>query len=320
MFKILNGREHFYQWDSNQKLVVEDASILEVHFCNGTGNCSLVCRVYDEDGLRVADVPNSLLQDFWRIKVYGYLENYTKVEKCFEVIKRSKPDDYIYTETEIKRYEDLEKRVEALEKNGGGSGTTGECLIDEIAELKPVSTNIYKPVPVEEWVDNMVAPGKGNDNENYCYTLIPVEAGKTYSTKYMIENPTVFVNKDDTEGYPIYDIGYDMAYERDYSRMYDINIITIPEGYNYLMVSMYKPSWGNYGAKFEECVEDFNSKFEMVEGYFPIDEDEGMIIFDDFTPYKEAYIIKEEALPVDEVAEKVAEILANKYGIVINGE
>ena len=98
MFKILNGREHFYQWDSNQKLVVEDASILEVHFCNGTGNCSLVCRVYDEDGLRVADVPNSLLQDFWHMKVYGYTGDYTKHDAVFKIKRRTKPDNYPYEE------------------------------------------------------------------------------------------------------------------------------------------------------------------------------------------------------------------------------
>lgn len=134
MFEILNGRDHFFQWDTNQKLIVEDDSILEVHFCNGTANCSLVCRVYDENGLRIADVPNSLLQDNMRIKVYGYTDTYTKIEKCFEVNKRSKPDDYVYTETEIKRYEDLEKRVEELEKNGGGG--SAEITPEDMEKIK----------------------------------------------------------------------------------------------------------------------------------------------------------------------------------------
>ena len=307
MFKIYNGRTIFYQWDSNQKLIVEDPSILEVHFCNGTGDCSLVCRVYDEDGARVVDVPNTLLQDYFRIKVYGYLDNYTKVEKCFEVVKRSKPDDYIYTETEIKRYEALEERVEALEKNGGAGG---DCLINEIAELKPISRNIYKPVPVEEWVDNTIAPGKGNENENYCYTLIPVEAGKTYSTKYLLENPMIYVNKDDIEGVFLDYDTVDFAYSSDYSTMYDIAIFTIPEGYNYMLISMYKQMWGSYGAEFEECVEDFNNKFEMVEGYFPINETEGMIIFDGFTPYEEGYVIKPEAIQKEELIEETAEAAA----------
>lgn len=121
MFKIINGREHFYQWDINQKLIVNDAYITEVHFSNNAATAALVCEVYEENGLRLVNVPNILLQDFWKIKAYGYLENFTKVEDCFEVIERAKPSDYVYTEVEVKNYEALEKRIEELEKNGGGA-------------------------------------------------------------------------------------------------------------------------------------------------------------------------------------------------------
>ena len=118
MFKILDGRSQFYQWDLDRKLIVEDASINEVHFGNRTDNISLVCEVYELDGMRVADVPNILLQENWRINVYAYDINYTKYDAAFDVVKRSKPADYVYTETEIKNYDDLLKRVEQLENNG----------------------------------------------------------------------------------------------------------------------------------------------------------------------------------------------------------
>ena len=118
MFKIYDGRSQFYQWDIDRKLIVEDATINEVHFCNRTDDCSLICEVYELDGLRVANVPNILLQDNWRINVYAYDTNYTKHCEVFEVVKRSKPADYIYTETEIKNYDDLAARVDEIEKNG----------------------------------------------------------------------------------------------------------------------------------------------------------------------------------------------------------
>ena len=52
MFKIYDGRSHFYQWDIDRKLIVEDASISEVHFCNQTDNYRLVCKTYiEEDGI-----------------------------------------------------------------------------------------------------------------------------------------------------------------------------------------------------------------------------------------------------------------------------
>ena len=132
MFQILNGRDNFYQWDINQKLIVNDAYITEVHFSNSSTPTALVCEVYEENGLRLVNVPNIILQDFWKIKVYGYLENFTKVEDCFEVLERSKPSDYVYTEVEIKNYEELENRIKELEENGAGAELTPE----DIAKIK----------------------------------------------------------------------------------------------------------------------------------------------------------------------------------------
>ncbi len=115
MIKIYNGREHFFQWDLNQKVIISEPTATEVHYCNRTDDCSLVCEIYEEDGLRVADVPNILLQQDWDIRVYIYCSDYTKIEKRFAVKKRSKPADYVYTETELKNYNALENRVYALE-------------------------------------------------------------------------------------------------------------------------------------------------------------------------------------------------------------
>lgn len=118
MFKIYDGRSQFYQWDLDRKLIVEDASINEVHFCNRTDDCSLVCKVYDENGLRLVNVPNVLLQDNWRINVYGYDKNYTKHAERFDVVGRSKPEDYVYTEEEVHHWAELEERIDQIEENG----------------------------------------------------------------------------------------------------------------------------------------------------------------------------------------------------------
>lgn len=118
MFEIYDGRSQFYQWDLDRKIIVKDNTINQVHFCNRTDACSLICEVYELDGLRVANVPNILLQDNWRINVYGYDHNYTKHSDVFDVVKRSKPADYVYTETEIKNYDELLVRLEEIEKNG----------------------------------------------------------------------------------------------------------------------------------------------------------------------------------------------------------
>ena len=119
MFSILDGRKYFYQWDVDRKLIVHDETIKEVHFCNKTDDCSLVCEVYESSGIRLVNVPNILLQDNWRINVYGYDDNYTKHSTQFEVKSRTKPADYIYTETEVKRWETLEQKIETVENNVG---------------------------------------------------------------------------------------------------------------------------------------------------------------------------------------------------------
>ena len=63
MFKIYDGRTHFWQWDTDCKLVVEDSSIQQVHFCNRLSECSLVCLTYKEnEQLLVASHPIMFIQ------------------------------------------------------------------------------------------------------------------------------------------------------------------------------------------------------------------------------------------------------------------
>lgn len=135
MFKILDGRDNFYQWDIDRKIVVEDRTIKEVHFCNKTDDCSLVCETYEEDDLWVVDVPNILLQNDWRIRVYAYDGFYTKHADCFHVIARTKPADYVYTETEVLTYKTLEKELNECKEAGGIVGNDGLSIYHYNTEL-----------------------------------------------------------------------------------------------------------------------------------------------------------------------------------------
>lgn len=131
MFQLMNGREYFFQWDSEQKLIIQDSTITEVHYCNKTADCSLVCEVYEENGLRMADVPNILLQTDWPIRVYAYCTNYTRYDATFKVKARTRPADYVYTETDIKTWDDLEKRIAYLEEHGGGGSGVGSIIFTD---------------------------------------------------------------------------------------------------------------------------------------------------------------------------------------------
>lgn len=116
MFKILDGRNHLYQWDLDRKLIVEDNTINKVYFCNKLGNCSVVRNVYEVNGMRLVDVPNIILQKSFNMFVYGYDSNYTKYETLIEIKARTKPEDYIYTDEELKVWDELEQRIIALEE------------------------------------------------------------------------------------------------------------------------------------------------------------------------------------------------------------
>lgn len=134
MFKIYDGRKEFYQWDLNCKLVVEDKSVSQVHFCNRTGSCSLLRYVYEVNGVYLVDVPNIILQDNWDIKVYGYDANHTKHSATFNVVPRTRPENYVFTEEEQKFWEQLDERIDQIEENGISDETIANAVEDYIAE------------------------------------------------------------------------------------------------------------------------------------------------------------------------------------------
>lgn len=149
MFKIYDGRESFYQWDIDRKLIVDDDSITQVHFCNRTDECSLVCETYTENGLNVVNVPNILLQDDWRINVYAYDHNYTKHSTQYDVIRRSKPDSYVYTETETLNYNTLLNRVNEVDANIAQN-------VENYLKENPVEVDLTG-YATEKYVDDAIA-------------------------------------------------------------------------------------------------------------------------------------------------------------------
>ena len=153
MFKLQDGREHLWQWDSNRKVIVNDPNIKQVHFSNYVDPVAYVVEV--KNGL--ADIPNILLQDIFNIVCYGYIDEYTKVEQTFTVTPRNKPTDYVYTETEIRSYEYLEKKLDEIEKQGFSEETVAKA-VQHYFELYPVELKV---------VDD------GNGNVNMSIDMIP---------------------------------------------------------------------------------------------------------------------------------------------------
>ena len=126
MFKILDGRDELFQWDINRQIIVSDASIDAVHYSNRTDDSALVVEVKEKNGLRVADIPNILLQESWDINVYGYCDGYyTKQAARIKVNPRTKPESYVYTETEVLNYNTVMEKIDTIELTPGPQGPQG---------------------------------------------------------------------------------------------------------------------------------------------------------------------------------------------------
>lgn len=127
--ELEGSRNGFYQWDTGQQLVITGADTCkEIHFCHTSDERALVCRIREEDGKRVVDVPNILLQKAEMLIAYAYEEgegHRTLWTKSFAVKPRPRPEAYVYTQTEVLSYGTLADRLEILE---------GEGLANAVAE------------------------------------------------------------------------------------------------------------------------------------------------------------------------------------------
>ena len=144
MIRIEGNKSTLYQWDLNMRVILTNVPAgTEVHYSNTNDNTDENCITvvsYSENGCVYADIPNKFLQTSGIVLVYIYIQDNDKAWTEFKteiiVLPRKKPADYVYTETEIKTFESLEKRIENLEK-----GETNDDMIDALYE-----TGVINPV------------------------------------------------------------------------------------------------------------------------------------------------------------------------------
>ena len=124
-FSIYDGRASFCQWDVDQRIVILTDACNEVHIAHVGDALALRCEIYDLDGKSVIDVPDELLQVGKPLHVFAYILDdkggRTTHSEIFTVLTKPKPDNYVYTKTEIRMWESLEKRIEDLEDRNPGS-------------------------------------------------------------------------------------------------------------------------------------------------------------------------------------------------------
>lgn len=120
MISLIGGE--LYQWDTGRIVRVdpdEDLTVHEVHFTTKRMDYAYVLKTYVEDGVIYCAIPNIILQQSYRLLCYEVCENSdgeeTIADTSFNIIKRNRPEDYVYTEQDHFTYVKLENRVKSLE-------------------------------------------------------------------------------------------------------------------------------------------------------------------------------------------------------------
>ena len=146
-FIYLLDSSKLYQWDTNRKIQInqENADVDAVHFCHTNDEEALVVPVENQDGIYFAKIPNILLQSAEDIIVYLVSNGDTINQGILKVAQRQKPSDYIYTETEIVQYIDLNKKISNLYVTPEMFGAVGDGITDD---SRAIQEALEKEVPV----------------------------------------------------------------------------------------------------------------------------------------------------------------------------
>lgn len=143
------------QWDSGRKLSIELPDIpskVEVHFArHKLSKKALVVDAVIEDGAIVAPIPNILLQVSTGVVAWVCAideANYKTIKTIYLPVEgRAKPSDYVYTEVEIKRWEDITRMLESWEEDT--KNKVVEEAITSVHEIFTVEVDSLKEADAE---------------------------------------------------------------------------------------------------------------------------------------------------------------------------
>lgn len=110
MIEVIGG--NLFQWDTGRVAQVNtDADIHEVHFTTKDMTYAYVVSTYEKDGAVYCEIPNIILQQKKSLICYEVTNTdngeMTVAETTLDLHKRNKPQDYVYTEDELKNFDRL---------------------------------------------------------------------------------------------------------------------------------------------------------------------------------------------------------------------
>lgn len=178
MIKLADGRGSLFQWDTGRQV---ECDAEQVHFSNHHYGTSIDVDVQNGK----ATIPNQLLTSATPIKAWAWVKDsngeYTKEEQIFSIAKRNKPSDYVYTPTEIKTWQDLQKQIGDLSNLttvhkdnlvnaiNDAAGSSGGAITAE--EISYTNTQLPNVENVKTALDELVTKSHTHDNKGVLDNL-----------------------------------------------------------------------------------------------------------------------------------------------------
>ena len=195
-----------YQWEDKRQLILSPAAVdyVESVDFSHTGDAeALVVLPKVVDGMTIAEIPNILLQSDKDIVVYSSQISDGLKETVFEgvlhVRPRAKPQDYVYTESEVLSYKTIADRMDELERNGVSQKAI-EAAVNKYLEANPIETGSKVTIGevellADKWVGgeslySQVVTVKASDGTN------PVTEYSQVDLTPSVEQLAIFHDKD----------------------------------------------------------------------------------------------------------------------------
>lgn len=134
-----------YQWDRGQRVILRgtpDGARVDFALC---GSDKAVTKdIYEDSGVLFCDIPDTLLMESGQLHGYIYKEDDERGETVFsfvyQIIPRTKPDDYVEPE-EVLLWHELDARIKELEQNGVSEEQIG-AAVEKYLEDHPIEGGI----------------------------------------------------------------------------------------------------------------------------------------------------------------------------------
>lgn len=199
MLSIYDGRQCLYQWETGRALLVSNPIIERVLFSNITTPEALPVDVVEgAGGLRIAFVPDELLQTSWDINASAICgEGCTRAELLIPVKARAKPAEYVYTPTEVHNYNSLAARIAALE---GQMPYKRKTVIARLSSSD--FETVYDSYGDPYWVHEMTPAIAAFDSEAIEYEIRckDPETGELLATRTKADEDWHYHNREALEG------------------------------------------------------------------------------------------------------------------------